>query len=114
MEEGAGVFLIGRQREQAELRALLVKSRVVLVYGAAGVGKTVLVTGVCRDAARERVIPDVVYLPLAGTTEARDAIERTAKAIGEPRPTPGPDRVPEALSLLLSTSPRTVIWDDLD
>lgn len=114
MEEGAGAFLIGRQREQAELRALLEKSRVVLVYGAAGVGKTALVSGVCRDAARERVIPEVVYLPLAGTTEARDAIERTARAIGEPRPTPGPDRVPEALSLLLSTSPRTVIWDDLD
>ena len=38
MDEGVG--LIGREREHAELRTLVTRSRVVLVYGAAGVGKT--------------------------------------------------------------------------
>ena len=114
MVEEAGALLIGREREHAELRALVMRSRVVLVYGAAGVGKTSLVLAACRDAARERAIPPVVHLPLGGTVDARDAVERTARAIGEPRPTPAPERVTEALAVLLSSAPRTVVWDDLD
>ena len=114
VEEGAGALLIGRAREHADLRALVVRSRVVLVRGAAGVGKTALVLAVARDAAKEHLIPEVVHLPLGGTADARDALERTAKAVGEPRPTPPPDRVADALSVLLSSAPRTVIWDDLD
>lgn len=114
MDEASGVGLIGRERELAELRALLVRSRVVAVHGAAGIGKTSLVLAASREAARDHDIPSVVHLALAGTTDPRDAVERTAKAIGEPRPTPAPDRVAEALSVLLSSSPRTVVWDDLD
>lgn len=114
MDEPAGAFLIGREREHAELRALVTRSRVVLVYGGAGVGKTSLVLRVCHDAARDHAIPEVVHLPFAGVDDPRDAVERTAKAIGEPRPTPPPERVPEALSVLLSSAPRTVVWDDLD
>ena len=114
MDEASGVGLIGRERELAELRALVTRSRVVAVYGAAGIGKTTLVLAACREAARDRDIPHVVHLALAGTTDPRDAVERTAKAIGEPRPTPPPDRVADALSVLLSSTPRTVVWDDLD
>jgi tetratricopeptide (TPR) repeat protein len=114
LDEVDGVGMIGRGRELAELRALVVRSRVVAVHGAAGVGKTTLVLAACREAARDNEIPPVVHVPLAGTTDPRDAVERTAKAIGEPRPTPPPDRVAEALSALLSSTPRTVVWDDLD
>jgi hypothetical protein len=114
VEERAGVGLIGRDRERAELRTLVTRSRVVLVYGAAGVGKTSLILDVCRAAARDRALPPVVHLPLPGAIDARDAVERTAKAMGEPRPTPPPERVADALSLLLSAAPRTIVWDDLD
>ena len=114
VEEGPGVGLIGRASELAEVRALVTRSRVLLVHGAVGVGKTSLVLDACRAAARERGIPPVVHLPLSGELEARDAVERTAKAIGEPRPTPSPDRVAVALCKLLSSAPRTVVWDDLD
>ena len=112
VEEGVG--LIGRARELAELRALVMRSRLVLVYGAAGVGKTSLVLEACRAAAREGTIPEVVHIQLRGTIDARDVLERTAKAIGEPRPTPPPDRLADALFALLSSAPRTVVWDDLD
>ncbi|MEA2747246.1 MAG: hypothetical protein QOI41_1389 [Myxococcales bacterium] len=106
--------MIGRERELGELRTLVTRSRVVAVHGAAGIGKTTLVLAACREAARENAIPPVVHLALAGAADPRDAVERTAKAIGEPRPTPPPDRVAEALSVLLSSAPRTVVWDDLD
>lgn len=114
MDEPSGVGLIGRERELAELRALVARSRVVAVHGAAGIGKTSLVLAACRAAALDHEIPSVVHLALGGATDPRDAVERTAKAIGEPRPTPPPDRVADALSVLLSTAPRTVVWDDLD
>jgi hypothetical protein len=114
LDEVGGVGMIGRGRELAELRALVARSRVVAVHGAAGIGKTALVLAACREAARDNEIPPLVHVPLSGTTDPRDAVERTAKAIGEPRPTPPPDRVAEALSVLLSSTPRTVVWDDLD
>jgi tetratricopeptide (TPR) repeat protein len=114
VEDVSSGALIGRERELAELRALVSRSRVVAVHGAAGIGKTSLVLRACGDAARDREIPGVVHVALAGTTDPRDALERTAKAIGEPRPTPPPDRVADALSVLLSSTPRTVVWDDLD
>ena len=114
MDDAGGALLIGRERELAELRALVTRSRVVLVYGAPGVGKTSLVLAACRDAARDRTIPAVVHMPFAGVADSRDAVERTAKALGEPRPTPPPERVADALSVLLSGTPRTVVWDDLD
>jgi len=114
VDDAGGALLIGRERELAELRALVTRSRVVLVYGAPGVGKTSLVLAACREAARDRAVPPVVHMPFAGTVDPRDAVERTAKAIGEPRPTPPPDRVADALSVLLSSAPRTIVWDDLD
>lgn len=114
MDEAAGAFLIGREREHAELRALVTRHRVVLVSGAAGVGKTSLVLAVCRETARDRVVREVVHVPFAGVDDPRDAVERTARAIGEPRPSPAPERVADALSALLSSAPRTVVWDDLD
>jgi hypothetical protein len=114
LDEVGGVALIGRGRELAELRALVVRRRVVAVHGVAGIGKTALVLAACHEAARDGEIPPVVHLPLPGTTDPRDAVERTAKAIGEPRPTPPPDRVADALCVLLSSTPRTVVWDDLD
>ena len=114
VDDAGGALLIGRERELAELRALVTRSRVVLVYGAPGIGKTSLVLAACHDAAKGRAIPPVVHMPFAGTFDPRDAVERTAKAIGEPRPTPAPDRVVDALSVLLSTAPRTIVWDDLD
>ncbi len=112
--EDTVVGLIGREREHAELRALVARHRVVFVYGAAGVGKTSLVLDVCRAAARDRLVPEVVYLPVPGTLETRDVVERTARAIGALRPTPDPERVSDSLSLLLSSAPRTVVWDDID
>ena len=114
VDEPVGAYLIGREREHAALRALVIRSRVVLVYGAAGVGKTSLVLAVCRDAGRDQAVPELVHLAFAGIDDPRDALERTAKAIGEPRPAPPPERVAEALSVLLSSTPRTVVWDDLD
>ena len=114
MDDAGGALLIGRERELAELRALVTRSRVVLVYGAPGVGKTSLVLAACREAARCRAIPPMVHMPFAGTVDPRDAVERTAKALSEPRPTPPPDRVADALSVLLSAAPRTIVWDDLD
>ena len=114
MDDGGGVTLIGRARERAELLALVSGSRVVLVCGAAGVGKTTLVLDVCRAAARDHVLPPVVHVPLPGTIDPRDAVERTAKAIGQPRPTPDPERVADALVQLLASAPRTVVWDDVD
>ena len=114
MDDAGGALLIGRERELAELRELVTRSRVVLVYGAPGVGKTSLVLAACREAARDRAIPAVVHIPAAGTVDPRDAVERAARAIGEPRPTPPPDRVADALTVLLSNAPRTIVWDDLD
>lgn len=114
MLDPAGSLLIGREQMLAELRTLVVRSRVVLVYGVAGVGKTSVVLAACRAAAREGAIPEVVHLPLPGTADPRDAVERTARAIGEPRPTPPPDHVSDALASLLAAAPRTVVWDDLD
>lgn len=106
--------LIGRERERTELSALLATSRVVLVYGAAGVGKTALVLEVCRAGVLDGTLPPLVHVSLAGVGDPREAVERTARAMAEPRPTPGPERVAAALTSLLAASPRTVVWDDLD
>jgi hypothetical protein len=109
-----GNELIGREREVAEVASLVARHRVVLVYGAAGVGKTTLVTRALADTARAGELPEVVHVSLAGVTDPREAIERTARAIGEPRPAPTPQRVVYALAELLTRAPRTVVWDDLD
>ncbi|HEY8078082.1 MAG TPA: AAA family ATPase, partial [Labilithrix sp.] len=106
--------LIGRQREIAELASLVMRNRVVLVHGAAGVGKTALVLRALGDAAALGDLPAVAHLSLAGVSDPREAVERTAKAIGEPRPSPPPGRVVHALAELLARVPRTVVWDDLD
>ena len=114
MEEGQGARLVGREREQAELRGLLTRGRVVHVWGAAGVGKTSLVLEVCRAAACDRVIAPVVHLSLSGAFDARDALARTARSMSLPRPAPGRARIADALSVLLARAPRTLVWDDLD
>ena len=102
---------MGREQEHAELRALVAKSRVVFVYGPAGVGKTSLVLDVCHAAAREGVAPPVVHVSVPGQVTAREAVERTAKAIGQ---RPADARRDDALSVLLSNAPHTVVWDDID
>lgn len=112
--DAATIGLIGRERERSELRSLVAKSRVILVYGAAGIGKTSLVLDVCREAARAGTLPQVVHVSLAAVVDAREALERTAKAMGAPRPTPPPERLDDALGALLVSSPRTVVWDDID
>lgn len=112
--DAATIGLIGRERERSELRALIAKSRVVLVYGAAGIGKTSLVLDVCREAARSGALPQVVHASLAAVADSREALERTAKAMGAPRPTPPPERLDDALGALLTSAPRTVVWDDID
>ena len=112
--DAATIGLIGRERERSELRSLVAKSRVILVYGAAGIGKTSLVLDVCREAARAGTLPQVVHVSLAAVVDAREALERTAKAMSAPRPTPPPERLDDALGALLVSSPRTVVWDDID
>ena len=115
------VELIGRKAEIAELRSLIAKSRVVLVFGSAGVGKTALV--------RAALGSEGVHVSLEAVSEPREAVDRTARAIaragakttgeeGSPsRPPPPPPRStgdPRALLDLLATETRTIIWDDLD
>ncbi|MBS2018732.1 MAG: AAA family ATPase [Deltaproteobacteria bacterium] len=112
--DAATIGLIGRDRERSELRALIGRSRVVFVYGAAGIGKTSLVLDVCREASRAGTLPEVVHLSLAAVADSREALERTAKAMAAPRPTPPPERLDDALGALLASAPRTVVWDDID
>jgi tetratricopeptide (TPR) repeat protein len=112
--EPLGDELIGREREEEDLRALLAHARVVLVYGPAGVGKTALLLTALRRAAARGLLPEVVHVSLAGVTDEREALERTARAAGQPRPVPPAARVARELAAMLVRVPRTVIWDDLD
>ncbi len=106
--------LIGRKADVARLCDLLAKSRVVLVYGVEGVGKTTLVLAACREAAREGRIPQPVHVPLGGVVDPKEALKRTRRALGEPLESVPPSKVESAFVALLARVPRTVIWDDVD
>ncbi|AKU98104.1 transcriptional regulator, SARP family [Labilithrix luteola] len=107
------VEVLGRDRDISELRALLIRNRVVQVYGAAGVGKTTLVLEACRSAAAEGQLPPLVAVSMAGASARREAVERIADALGESRPDPSAASL-DSLSTMLARAPRTLVWDDLD
>lgn len=105
--------LIGRDADLTALRTLVLQSAVVFVYGAAGVGKTALVKHCLSVLADLREVPSsVVHVSLEGVTDAREAIDRTARAMGTTIARGG---APEEdnLARLLTTTPTTLIWDDL-
>jgi len=105
--------LIGRDNDAAALRALVVQSPVVLVYGPVGVGKTSLVRASLAAAAEMREVPALVHVSLEGVGEAREAIERIARTMGVPRPERGPSE-DDDLTKLLAAAPSTLVLDDVD
>jgi hypothetical protein len=106
--------LLGREAETARLGELLAAHGAAVVHGPAGIGKTSLVLFACAAAVEAQAIPEVVCVSLAGVTDAREAVERSARAVGATRPAPAPGRVPDALAMLLEEHPRTLVWDDLE
>jgi tetratricopeptide (TPR) repeat protein len=106
------VPLIGRDSDIARLRALVAESPVVFVYGPAGVGKTALVNAALAGSAETNAIPDVVLLSLEGVVEARDAVERSARAMGVARPSRSGSE-DDDLVRLFATKAATLVWDDL-
>lgn len=110
--DDSSLQLFGRDREIAELGALVARSRALLVYGAAGVGKTTLVRAAIERAASEKSIPPLAFVSLEGVTDPREAVTRAARAVGATRP----ERAerPEALAELLAEHTRTLVLDDID
>jgi tetratricopeptide (TPR) repeat protein len=106
------VSLIGRDSDIARLRGLVAESPVVFVYGAAGVGKTVLVKSALAGSAETSAIPDVVHISLEGVAEAREAVERSARAMGVARPARSGSE-DDDLVRLFATKAATLVWDDL-
>ena len=105
--------LVGRDSDTGLLRALVAKSPVVFVYGGAGVGKTSLVRSALGDAADAGDLHPLVHVSLDGVDDAREAIDRTARSMGGPRPARGASD-DDDLVRLLASSPATVVWDDLE
>ncbi len=105
--------LIGRDNDAAALRALVVQSPVVFVYGPVGVGKTSLVRSALAAAAEMREVPALVHVSLDGVTDAREAIDRIARTMGVPRPerTASDD---DEVARLLARTQSTLVVDDLD
>jgi len=105
--------LIGRDEDAAAVRALVAQSPVVFVYGAAGVGKTALLRAALGAASEMREVPTTFIVSLEGVSGAREAIDRTARTMGIPRPERRASDDDE-LARLLVGAPATLIWDDLE
>jgi len=84
----------------------------VFLYGPAGVGKTALVKAALARSAETSAIPEVVHVSLEGVVEAREAIERSARAMGVVRPSRSGSE-DDDLVRLFATKPATLVWDDL-
>lgn len=84
--------LIGRERELADLLALLETARLVTLVGAPGIGKSRLALQVAHRALPQ--FPDgAVFVPLADVTAAADVPYALLRALGV---TPAPQQTAEA------------------
>jgi tetratricopeptide (TPR) repeat protein len=108
-----GDCFVGRDAEREALLALIAEHPVVVVCGAAGVGKTTLVSRVVdEEHARDR-LPPPAYVSLAGVERAETLVERTAQALGATARAGCADAVEPTLRAILERQPCTLVWDDL-
>lgn len=123
-EAGAGVRkhrpvrdIVGRRSELARLRALAAESRIVTVWGTAGVGKTRLCAELLNDL--QGFPAGALWVDLEEVTEATDVAGRVAKELGfqlpERKDTPGAG-APEApvAGMLAARGETLVILDAVE
>jgi predicted ATPase/class 3 adenylate cyclase len=72
---------VGREREIAEVRELLDRTRLVTLSGPGGVGKTRLAVAVA-ERLRDRFSAGIVFVPLAAVTRPEQALAGIARAVG--------------------------------
>ena len=91
--------LIGRERELAELLALLENARIVTVTGLSGCGKTRLALELTHTLKQGKTFEGVYFVPLQGVTDFQEARRRGAQALGIPpvEVELSPDRIREVV-----------------
>ena len=99
---------VGRDRERADVAALLARSRLVTLVGPGGVGKTRLATAVAPG-----VDPRARLVDLAPVTDPADVPYAVAAALDLHEPGRSPD-VLARLAGALAASPRLIILDNCE
>ena len=104
--------LIGRGEQLAELARLLHEHPIVCVVGPLGIGKTALAIELLAREHRAGHLPPFARLSIAGATDERALLERTARALGREPPSSAPARIAATLRRMLAASPHAIFWDD--
>ena len=102
---------VGRQRELAELHALLERTRLLTLCGTGGVGKTRLALEVAR-AAESSYESGVVFVDLAAVADSRLVVEAVAAAL-DVRPLPAQELL-DALTDFLARRALLLVLDNCE